>query len=144
MESVYRMALRYTICSPIWIKAIVDTIHYGDVIKLVDIETIEQKRDFSLTKPLLYVLGNALDIEFTYVIEDELYEFIENNQHKILELYENHKDDDSNPVIWDPALYLVLHQLENNKFRLKEEWEKELPVDLLISIADEWGVSICK
>ena len=137
------MVLRHTIYSPVWIKAIVETIHYGDDRKLIDIETIDERRDYNLRQPLLYILANTLDIEFTYVIEDELYPFIEKNQQKILELYERSKNNDNaNPVIWDPSLYLVLHQLENNKFRLQEEWEKELPIDMLISIADEWGVRI--
>ena len=105
------------------------------------IETINKKRDFSLGKVLLYILENTLEQEFFYVMEDDLHEFVKQNEQKILDLYERYKyDEHSNPLIWQPTLYLILHQLETNSFKLAEEWKKELSIDMLVSISEDWGV----
>ena len=82
--------------------------------------------------------ANVLD-RFESSIED----FVSRNRDKLTELYERYQGDDlANPLIWQPETLLVFLQLETDPFRLKEVWQEELPMELLISLADAWGTPI--
>ncbi|MCC6444118.1 MAG: RelA/SpoT domain-containing protein [Armatimonadetes bacterium] len=51
-------------------------------------------------------------------------------------------DSRCNPLLFQPESLLIFERLECDRFRLTEEWSKILPIELLVSFADIWGVSI--
>lgn len=77
------------------------------------------------------------------LVEANLSQFVLGNRHKLDELFLRYRDDDHvNPLIWQPEIFIILMHLDDNPFKLQDRWSDILPMDLLVSLADDWGVAI--
>ena len=96
-----------------------------------------------LSIDILSVLEKIMDSELIEQFDSKMKEFVSTNEEKFIELYERHRDDDrANPLIWQPEVLLIFQQLQTNPFLLREVWEVQYPVELLVSLADTWGVAV--
>ena len=76
-------------------------------------------------------------------IESEIGQFIEDNTTKLEGLFDRYRrDDHANPMIWQPEVFIILLQLESDRFSLQELWPEVLPIDLLASLGEDWGTPI--
>ena len=99
--------------------------------------------DRELSLELLSVLNKVVPEEILSKFEVSIENFVTNNQEKLKEIYERYGEDElANPLIWQPEVLLVFLQLETDAFKLKEIWQEEFPLELLLSLADAWGTPI--
>ena len=99
--------------------------------------------DRELSLELLSLLTKVVNSKVVEQFEASMEDFVSSNREKLTELYERYQGDDlANPLIWQPETLLVFLQLETDAFRLKDVWQEELPVELLMSLADAWGTPI--
>ena len=78
-------------------------------------------------------------------IESSVGRFVLENSQKLEALFRRYRDDDhANPLIWQPEIFIILLHLETSPFILQELWSDILPVELLVSLADDWGVAISR
>ncbi len=76
-------------------------------------------------------------------VKEKLDEFIAANDCDIKALLSRYRGDaHANPFLWQPELLIILFQLERNRAVLQHNWPEILPESLLLSLADNWGVSI--
>ena len=96
--------------------------------------------DRELSLELLSLLMNVVHANVLEQFEISMEHFVSDNRDKLAELYERYQGDDlANPLIWQPETLLVFLQLEADPFKLKDIWEDEYPIELLVSLADAWG-----
>ena len=99
--------------------------------------------DRELSLELLSVLTKVVNSKVLEQFEASMEDFVSSNRDKLTELYERYQGDDfANPLIWQPEILLVFLQLETDAFKLKDVWQEEFPVELLISLADAWGTAM--
>ena len=76
-------------------------------------------------------------------IESNVGRFVLENRQKLESMFNRYQDDDhANPLIWQPEIFIILLHLETSLFVLQERWPDILPMELLVSLADDWGVPI--
>ena len=75
---------------------------------------------------------------------DELLDtFVKTNQDKLQCIYDEYANDDRcNVILFQPESLLIFERMTKDPFRLKDQWLRSLPEDLLQSLGDIWGVSI--
>ena len=96
-----------------------------------------------LSLEILSLLTNVVHSNVLEQFESSIEDFVSSNRDKLAELYERYQGDDlANPLIWQPETLLVFLQLDADAFKLRDAWEDEYPVELLISLADAWGTPI--
>ena len=99
--------------------------------------------DAELSEMVLDFLGEHVIQDTADVAGAKINNFISGRQDKISELISRYRGDESaNPFLRQPELFVILSQLETNKFVLQERWREILPEFLLLWLADEWGVPI--
>ena len=104
---------------------------------------VGQAYDAELSEMVLNFLGERVISDAIDAVGPTIDNFISNNRDKIQELLARYQGNDhANPLIWQPELFVILSQLETNKFVLQERWSEILPESLLLSLADDWGVRI--
>ena len=104
---------------------------------------IGQEYDVELSEMVLNFLGEHVIFDAIDTTRTAIDHFIFNNDEKIQQLIARYQGDEyANPLIWQPELFVILSQLETNKFVLQERWPEILPENLLVSLADDWGVRI--
>ena len=96
-----------------------------------------------LSLEILTMLVEAIPSSVLEYFESSITGFVSRNQCKLTEFYERYRDDDrANPLVFQPEILLIFLLLEIDAFKLKEAWQKVLPLELLVSLADEWGKPI--
>ena len=96
--------------------------------------------DRELSLQILSLLMKVVHANVLEQFESSMQVFVSDNRDKLVELYERyHGDDLANPLIWQPETLLVFFQLEADSFKLKDVWQDEYPMELLVSLADAWG-----
>ncbi|MDE2684212.1 MAG: hypothetical protein OXI54_08685 [Chloroflexota bacterium] len=104
---------------------------------------VGQEYDAELSEMVLDFLGEHVISDSMDVVGATIDNFIANNSDKIQMLLGRRiGDDNANPLVWQPELFVILSQLETNKFVLQAQWPEILPESLLLSLADDWGVRI--
>lgn len=99
-----------------------------------NVELSEMVLDFLL----IHVIPDAIDS-----VHPAINDFVSRNGDKIQELLDRYQGNDhANPLIWQPELFVTLYLLETDRFVLQEWWPQILPENLLLSLADDWGVRI--
>ena len=69
--------------------------------------------------------------------------FVRENSGKLERLFSRYRNDDhANPLIWQPEIFVILFQLESDSFVLQALWPEILPIDLLVSLSEDWGKPI--
>ena len=99
--------------------------------------------DRELSLELLSLLMKVVHANVLEQFETSMEDFVADNRDKLAELYDRYQGDDlANPLIWQPETLLVFLQLEADPFKLKDVWQDEYPIELLVSLADAWGTPI--
>ena len=99
--------------------------------------------DRELSLELLSLLMRVIHARVLGQFETSMEDFVSDNRDKLVELYNRYQGDDlANPLIWQPETLLVFLQLEADPFKLKDVWQDEYPIELLVSLADAWGTPI--
>ena len=76
-------------------------------------------------------------------VASDLEKFVLDNREKIEGLFRRYSADPyANSLIGQPEIFIILLYLEKSIFILQEKWPDVLPIELLVSLADEWGVAI--
>lgn len=101
--------------------------------------TSEYNRELSIET--LSALHKIMDSDLVDYFDSAMAEFVNNNEDKLREVYEMYKDDSyANPFIWQPEVLLIFLQLQIAPVTLAQVWEDILPIELLLSLANVWGV----
>ena len=99
--------------------------------------------DRELSLQVLSLLMKVVHANVLEQFESSMHDYVSGNRDKLVDLYERYRGDDlANPLIWQPETLLVFLQLEADPFRLKDAWQDEYPIELLVSLADAWGSPI--
>ena len=99
--------------------------------------------DRELSLQMLSLLRKVVPANVLNQFESSMQDYVSDNRDKLVELYERHHEDDlANPLIWQPETLLVFLQLEADSFKLKDVWQDEYPIELLVSLANTWGTPI--
>ena len=99
--------------------------------------------DRELSLELLSLLSKVVHARVLEQFESSIDGFVSANKDKLAEVYRRYQGDDmANPLISQPESLLVFHQLEADPFKLKDVWQDEYPIELLVSLADAWGKPI--
>lgn len=110
----------------------------------------------ALEEALLRVSAQETDTELTQLTVEALFadrnreeireaatrirDWAENNSSRLAELYEHYRDDDRNPLLFQPEAILVFWELDDgDRYRLKTAWDRHLPHEYLQSLASIWG-----
>jgi ppGpp synthetase/RelA/SpoT-type nucleotidyltranferase len=68
--------------------------------------------------------------------------FIGSHQDKLRRIYDDYLSDDRNPLISQPESLLIFERIENDRFRLAENWSDILPASILRSMSEIWGTPV--
>ncbi len=97
--------------------------------------------DRELSEMVLDFLGEHVVLDDLDVVEARVDGFVSNNRDRVERLLGHHRGNEyANPLLWQPELFIILYQLETDKFALQDAWHELLPEKLLAMIADEWGI----
>ena len=101
--------------------------------------TSEYNRELSIET--LSTLEKIMDSDLLDFFDSAMAQFVDRNEDKLREVYEMYKDDPyANPFIWQPEVLLIFLQLQMAPVTLAQVWEDILPMELLSSLANVWGV----
>ncbi len=68
--------------------------------------------------------------------------FVETQEPKLEEIYDQYRNDDRHLLMSQPESLLIFSELERDKFALEGVWANVLPITLLEPLADAWGTSL--
>ena len=113
------------------------------VLEQLYLQFTAKQGDRELSLELLSLLTKVVHANVLEQFETSIDGFVSENRDKLAELYKRYQGDDlANPLIWQPETLLIFLQLEADPFKLKDVWEDEYPIELLVSLADAWGTPI--
>lgn len=102
-------------------------------------------RDFSLalSKATLKVLSPLLADIAVDELEPTFDAYILKHHEQLQRLYEDYSDDGRcSPLIFQPEIFAIFFLLERDRFRLQEEWARELPPEWLEEVGTIWGTPL--
>lgn len=96
-----------------------------------------------LSIEIIQALQELLNEKEKIELEDTINNFVLEQQDKLEEFLNYYiKDDCYSLLLSQPEILLILERLENDKFNLRDKWEKKiLPLKMLQDIAIAWGQS---
>jgi hypothetical protein len=68
--------------------------------------------------------------------------FVDVNREKLQEIFAEYADDDRVLLLSQPECLVIFQQLTVDQFTLTDLWTRNLPPELLKSLADVWGVAV--
>jgi ppGpp synthetase/RelA/SpoT-type nucleotidyltranferase len=100
-----------------------------------------ERPDRELSAIVVPPLVRTYGMRPTEVVDAQLRPFVEQNSHRLDELYERyHGDTRANPLLFQPEALVLFERLDNAIDQLRAAWPAgELPIDLLDSMAAIWG-----
>lgn len=114
-----------------------------DVLERSYYEFTARESDRQISYLVLAGLEEHLDQVIYQDALDELREFVEANQTKLVELYESYQSDErSAPLLHQAEALLIFSLLERDPFLLRDAWAQSLWPDLLEELATIWGVAL--
>lgn len=76
-------------------------------------------------------------------LETRISRFVTEHAAKIREIYANYEGDErANPLLFQPEALAVFERLAHRPEALRARWDRRLPVELLDSLSEIWGIPI--
>ncbi len=69
-----------------------------------------------------------------------MHDFVDLNAKKIRRLYSKYQDAGRNPILFQPESLMLFERLETKPSRLRGQWNRILPEELLDQVVSLWGV----
>ena len=70
---------------------------------------------------------------------DLLSRFVQSNREKLSEIFANYQEDTRHLLLSQPESLLIFERLVADSFVLRENWQTQMPIELLDGLVDVWG-----
>ncbi|MBI4219915.1 MAG: hypothetical protein HY682_07230 [Chloroflexi bacterium] len=103
-------------------------------------EFVGRPYDRELSFAVVGAIGSTYAAAEQAGFADLMRAFVDRNREKLIELFDNYRDDErANPLLFQPESLMLFERLERDPFRLRDAWASVFPLPLLENLAAVWG-----